>query len=394
LFVIKLSKKGKKMQAVGIICEYNPLHAGHAYLLKRARERGDTVICLMSGNFVQRGEAAVLPPHVRAEMALAAGADLVLELPFPYACGSARYFATAGVRALAGVRCDVLAFGSETADKEALLRGAKRLNAAEFSADLDTRTPETGDAAAHFAALGDTPAANDILALEYTRAILEEGLPMEICPILREGASYHEAELGVGYPSATALRKKLADGVEITPYLPPVVGDIWQKALKAYGGTADTARLGTALLARLRAGALPDGIADCGGGLLAHLAKAARRATTYEELCLEASTKRYTNGRLRRAMLYLLAGVTREDLLSPPAYLRVLGANERGRAYLAETRKTRTVPVITKNAELDLGDARVLRQHTLEDISHALYALCMAQLTLPAALASKPPVML
>ena len=128
--------------------------------------------------------------------------------------------------------------------------------------------------------------------------------------------------------------------------------------------------------------------------MLAHLAKAARRATTYEQLCLEASTKRYTNGRLRRAMLYLLAGVTREDLLSPPAYLRVLGANERGRAYLAETRKTRTVPVITKNAELDLGDARALRQHTLEDISHALYALCMAQPTLPAALASKPPVML
>jgi predicted nucleotidyltransferase len=167
------------MQATGIICEYNPLHAGHAYLLKKARERG-TVICLMSGNFVQRGEAAVLPAHARAEMALAAGADLVLELPFPYACGSARYFSTAGVRALAGVGCDVLAFGSETADKEALLRGAKRLNAAEFSADLDTRTPETGDAAAHFAALGDTPAANDILALEYTRAILEEGLPMEI----------------------------------------------------------------------------------------------------------------------------------------------------------------------------------------------------------------------
>ncbi len=382
------------MQAVGIICEYNPLHAGHAYLLKRAREAGGTVICLMSGNFVQRGEAAVLPPHVRAEMALAAGADLVLELPFPYACGSARYFATAGVRALAGVGCDALTFGSETADRDALLGGAKRLNDADFAADFDTRTPETGDAAAHFAALGDTPAANDILALEYTRAILAEGLPLEILPVLREGAPYHETELGTGYPSATALRQKLAEGADISPFIPPVLGDIWQNALKAYGGTADTARLGTALLARLRAGNLPEDIADLGGGLLAHLAKAAYRATSYEELCREAATKRYTNGRLRRAMLYLLAGVTREDLLCAPAYLRVLGANEQGREYLAKTRKNRTVPVVTKTGELDLTVCRVARQHALEDVAHALYALCLPQRALPAALASKPPVML
>ncbi len=381
------------MQAVGIICEYNPLHAGHAYLLERVRSAG-TVICLMSGNCVQRGEAAILPPHARAEMALAAGADLVLELPFPYACGSARYFATAGVRALAGVGCDTLAFGSETADKEALLTGAKRLNEADFAAELEARTPQTGDAAAHFAALGDTPAANDILALEYTRAILDEGLPMEILPVLREGAGYHDAALGKGFPSATALRKKLAEGADITPFLPPVIGDIWKNALQEHGGTADTARLGTALLARLRAGDLPENIADLGGGLLTHLAKAAHRATNYEELCGEAATKRYTNGRLRRAMLYLLAGVKREDLHSAPAYLRVLGANEKGREHLAKTRKTRTVPVVTKNAELDLTDARVARQHALEDVCHALYALCMAQPTLPASLASKPPVML
>lgn len=381
------------MQTIGIICEYNPLHAGHAYLLDKARERG-TVVCLMSGDFVQRGEAAILPPHVRAEMALAAGADLVLELPFPYACGSARYFATAGVRALAGVGCDTLTFGSETADREAILEGAERLNDAQFTADLDARTPETGDAAAHFAALGNTPAANDILALEYTRAILEERLPIQILPVLREGAGYNEAALDKGFPSATALRQKLDEGADITSFLPPVVGDIWENAVLELGGIADTTRLGTALLARLRAGNLPDDIADCGGGLLSHLAKAAQRATNYAELCREAATKRYTNGRLRRAMLYLLAGVKREDLLTSPAYLRVLGANEKGREYLAQTRKTRTVPVVTKNAELDLGNARVARQHALEDVCHALYALCLAQPTLPATLASKPPVML
>ena len=381
------------MQALGIICEYNPLHAGHAYLLNKARERG-VVVCLLSGDFVQRGEAAVLPPHVRAEMALSAGADLVLELPFPYACGSARYFATAGVRALAGAGCSILCFGSESADAAALLDGAQKLLGADFAADFEARTPETGDAAAHFAALGNTPAANDILALEYVRAILTDAPTMEIFTVKREGAGYNDTALGDGFPSATALRKRVAQGKDITPLLPPVVGDIWQKAISAYGGTADTSRLGGALLARLRVGDLPENIADLGGGLAGHLAKAAYRATDYDTLCAEVATKRYTNGRLRRAMLYLLSGVTREDLLAPPAYLRLLGANERGREYLAGTRKTRTVPVITKNAELDLADARVARQHALEDVAHALYALCLPQPTLPAALASKPPVML
>ena len=93
-------------------------------------------------------------------------------------------------------------------------------------------------------------------------------------------------------------------------------------------------------------------------------------------------------------MLYLLAGVTREDLLHSPAYLRLLGADERGREYLAQTRKMRTVPVVTKTAELELGDMRTARQHDLEDVAHALYALCLPVPTLPAALASKPPVML
>ena len=381
------------MQAVGIICEYNPLHAGHAYLLSKARERG-VVICLMSGNFVQRGEAAILPPHVRAEMALAAGADLVLELPFPYACGSARYFATAGVRALAGVGCDTLCFGSETADTAALWDGAQKLSGATFDAEFEARTPDMGDAAAHFAALGDTPAANDILALEYTRAILTEHFPMEIFAVKREGAGYNETALGAGFPSATALRQKLADGADITPFLPPVVGDIWKNAVLSLGGTADTTRLGSALLARLRAGDLSENIADCGGGLLAHLAKAAWRATNYEGLCREAATKRYTNGRLRRAMLYLLSGVTREDLLASPTYLRVLGANEKGREYLSKTRKTRTVRVVTKTAELNLTDPHVARQHALEDVCHALYALCLPHPTLPTQLASKPPVML
>ena len=103
------------MKRIGIICEFNPIHRGHARLISRAREEG-LVVCLMSGNFTQRGEAAVLPPVPRATMAIAAGADLVLELPFPYACASAAYFAGAGVEILCRLGVDTLAFGSESGD--------------------------------------------------------------------------------------------------------------------------------------------------------------------------------------------------------------------------------------------------------------------------------------
>ena len=148
------------------------------------------------------------------------------------------------------------------------------------------------------------------------------------------------------------------------------------------------------MLARLRAGDLPEDIADGGGGLLSHLAKAAFRATDYASLCREAATKRYTNGRLRRVMLYLLAGVRRADLVAPPAYLRLLGANAQGREYLSDTRKTRTVPVVTKMSEISaLGDVAA-RQCALEEISRALYALCLPEPTLPLVLAGIPPVML
>ena len=119
------------MKHVGIICEYNPFHGGHAHLLSAVR-KAQTVICLMSGNFTQRGEAAVLPPRSRAAMAMAAGADLVLELPFPFAAGSARYFATAGVRALQALGVDTLAFGSESGDLGALLAAAGRTAEQDF----------------------------------------------------------------------------------------------------------------------------------------------------------------------------------------------------------------------------------------------------------------------
>lgn len=391
------------MKNVGVICEYNPFHGGHAYLLERVRG-AETVICLMSGEFTQRGEAAILPPVARAEMALRAGADLVLELPFPYCAGSARYFATAGVDALARLGADTLAFGSESADLSALLAAAEKTMEPEFLNKCANGAKNKGDAANYFEALGaDKPLSNDILAIEYIRAAQVLATDLAFHPVLRVGAGYRDTALEGAYPSATALRQKLTRGEDITGDLPESVRVCWQNAVQTYG-VADTARLGASLLALLRAieakSALTGvknadlAIADCGGGLLERLVGAAIVATDYQSLCSEAATKKYTDGRIRRALLYLLAGVTYEDLSAPPAYLQLLGANERGRAFLSATRKTREIPAVTKPADIAALGEMAARQRALSAVAKGLYALCMLCPVSPADLSVIPPVML
>lgn len=392
------------MRHVGIICEYNPFHGGHEYLLKQVRE-AETVICLMGGYFTQRGEAAILPPTVRAEMALACGADLVLELPFPYACGSARYFATAGVRALKGLGADALAFGSECADMERLRAAAKRTLTANFEEKTANGIEKTGVAAAYFDALGEEALLpNDILAIEYLRAVLQEDRGLEAFAVKRVGASYHDAESEGDFPSATALRRALERGIDILPMLPVKARAAWERGVAVWG-TADIRRLGFAMLAKLRTmgaqkrkspltGCENEDIGDLGGGLAERLVSAAWEATDYDSLCAAAATKRYTNGRIRRALLYLMAGVTRDDLLIPPAYVRLLGANEKGREFLAETRKTRTIPVVTKPGDIQALGESAARARELERIAHGLYALCLPRPTVPTALATIPPVMI
>ena len=378
------------MKYVGIIAEYNPFHKGHARLLSAVRG-AEAVVCVMSGDFVQRGEAAILPPVVRAEMALAAGADAVLELPFPYAASSARYFATAGVRALAGVGVDTLAFGSETGELDRLTALAEK--APERA---ERKTPERGDAAAYFDTLGEDVTSNDILAIEYLRAIRREAPFLTPFVLKREGTPYSATVTTGEYPSATALRLALSRDEKIDEFLPPEAREIFARALSAYG-VADTARLGDALLAFLRgSGALlarDADIAECGGGLLERLVKAAGSATDYQSLCGEAATKRYTDGRIRRALLCLLAGVRQADIAAHPAYLRLLGANARGREFLAATAKRRTVPVVTKQSEITaLGEA-AKRQRALSFAADGLYAIATGHRAKPHTLQTATPIL-
>ncbi len=358
------------MQTVGVICEYNPFHLGHKKQLDRIRARfgqETTVVCLMSGNFVQRGHPAIFDKMRRAEAALQSGADLVLELPITCALSSAEGFAAGGVAILDRL-CDILCFGAETADEAALMQTAGALLSPEFSRALRIHLDGgLSFPAARQAALADlgldgtlleTP--NNILAVEYCKAILAQGSQLQVFPIVRCG-SYHDTEADAENPSASAVRRLIAQGKDWKPYVPE---GMWCNApmhTLEYAEKPILARLRTMTDAEFQA--LPYG----SEGLWRKLMHASRRETTLEAVIAATKSKRYTRTRLDRMVLCAFLGFTEADLSSPAPYVRVLGFNSRGRSIL--------------NARKEEGFLRNIGEDTrhpyqlLEHRSTALYGL-------------------
>ena len=227
------------MKTVGIICEYNPLHRGHKKQMDQIRRlwgEETAIVCLMSGNFVQRGMPAIVDKSLRAQAAIACGADLVLELPIEYALSSAEGFAAGGVKIL-GNFCDYLCFGAESEHAEPLLQIAKALISPEFPPILKEKLesgcsfPAARQAALEQlgldAALLETP--NNILAVEYCKAMLLQNTPMEPLPIHR-GGSYHDELPDAENPSATAVRKLMAQQQHWQTYVPEEAAAILENA--------------------------------------------------------------------------------------------------------------------------------------------------------------------
>ena len=334
------------MKTVGIICEYNPLHRGHAKQIRRIREElgPDTaVVCLMSGNFVQRGMPAIVDKGLRAKAAVLCGADLVLELPVTCALSSAEGFAAGGVKILSRI-CDTLCFGAETADKDALLSTARALLSDGFPPLL---REELGAGksfpAARAAALGrmgldagllDQP--NNILAVEYCKAILAQNSKMEPLPIHREG-SYHAEIADSENPSATAVRNLMLYAHNWKACVPRTAREVFQDAPLhsiAAGERAILAKLRTMTDADFEA--LPYG----SEGLWRKLMHACRREAALEDILTAAKSKRYTRTRLDRMVMCAFLGITKDMLEAPVPYTRVLAFNDTGRGILKEARKT------------------------------------------------------
>lgn len=374
------------MGVVGIVCEYNPLHSGHARMLRQLRERGaEAIVCAMSGNFVQRGEPAIVGKLARAEMALRCGADLVLEIPTPWAAATAETFAGGGVEILrrTGV-VDELTFGAECPDVEALTAVADALDSAEYRAAL--RRHEAGNetfAARRQAAVAELVGPerasllsrpNNILAVEYLRCLRETGIrPVAIA---RQGAEHDAPDAGDGTVSASTIRELLRAGEteRALSYMPRAAADVLRRELETGAAPAGMKYCERGVLDRLRRMGEEDWIPYDGGseGLYHRMYQAVRETTDLQSLLERAKTKRYPMARLRRMVLAAWLELPKAPAEVP--YLRLLGANDTGRCLL---RQMRGVPVLTKPADVEkLGDkaAELFRQECRWSDLYALTA--------------------
>ena len=330
---------------VGIICEYNPLHLGHKKQIDRIREvfgPETTVVCAMSGNFVQRGFPAIIQKSSRAKAAVLSGADLVLELPITTSLSSAEGFAAGGVKIL-GNLCDYLCFGAESADTEALIGTAKALLSPDVPPLLRQQL-DTGKSfpAARQAALeqigmvGDLLSQpNNILGVEYCKAILSQGCAMKPFPIHREG-SYHAEIADSENPSATAVRNLMLIAHNWRSCVPKQVREIFDNApLHAIhaGERAILAKLRTMTDAEFEA--LPYG----SEGLWRKFMHACRQEATLEAIISATKSKRYTRTRIDRMVMCAFLGITRQMLEAEVPYTRVLAFNDKGREVLKKAKK-------------------------------------------------------
>lgn len=334
------------MKNVGIICEYNPFHNGHARQLRAVREQGGVCVCLMSGNYVQRGEPAIFDKWTRAKAAALCGADLVLELPVTYALRSAEGFAAGGVEILDRMGCiDGLCFGSETDDINIIMSTAKALDTPEFSQKLkkELKSGVSFPTARQLAleAMGEdgsvleTP--NAILAVEYCKALLRRNSAIQPLLIHREG-DYHGGT-DPDAPSASFLRTQ----TDWHGYVP-------EDALACFAGVPrhSVAAGQRAWLARLRSmeeaefERLPFG----SEGLWRKVLSACRTEPTLEAIVQAAKSKRYTRTRLMRLLLCAYLGITEETLMQPVPYVRVLAVNGRGQRVLRQAKQGGELPLL------------------------------------------------
>lgn len=377
-------------QIAGIVAEYNPFHAGHAWMVDELRWRGfSAVACVMSGPFVQRGEAALLPTALRAEAAVAGGVDLVFRLPMPWATATAEAFGAAGAGLLSALGCvDTLAFGAECPNAEGLMAVARIMEDTRFWPLVREKLKDGASFAfARAAAAGELlPGAgeilaspNNILGVEYCKALLALG-PGAPAPLAlpRQGAA-HDGPPAAGFASASHLRGLWAEkgAAALAPYVPPACLPLYEAAGRE-GRVLDPARWELALLSRLRALSRADFDAypAAGEGLGGRMAAAARQAVSLEELYDTAKSKRFAHSRVRRLALTAALGTPPNPGPLPP-FLHLLAASGRGLAALQRAKQTARLALSASLAKLAGASPAAARAAQKEAAAEDLHALCL-----------------
>ncbi len=365
---------------IAVITEYNPFHKGHEYQLCELRKAfpNAVITAIMGGIFSQRGEPYITTPYVRARAAVQCGANIVLELPFPFSAAPASTFARAGAEIAAKAGADALAFGSECGNIDKLNLILSRLESPELLKLLEEE---------EYAAVGKTRAyakayerlygeectdkPNDILAIEYLRAI--KNGEYSITPYTVKRIGDFKSGKG-GFASATSLRKAFAEGL-----LNAICEDIPKKALEVYRTAfekrlfgADIDKLSSAVLLKLFSAQNFD-TAFSASGIINHLRAAAQKSKSISELRRNAATKRYTDAEISRGILYVLTGTTRDDMNSPVYYTRLLGADKTGCALLNQKHE---IEIITKPSAIDKLTDKARLQYEKTFAAERAYSLC------------------
>lgn len=370
------------MSITAVICEYNPLHLGHEYQISTLKHcSDDAVIAIMSDDFVQRGEAAVYPKSLRAEAAVASGCDLVLELPAPYSFGSAEYFARAGVYIADAVGvCDKLNFGSESGDIDELTKLSELIAGEEFTgrvAEILERDKTIGYMQARSLAAGELFGAdvcrtltspNNILGLEYIKSAKILGAELKLETLMRRGDGYNDKDGKGEFVSASFLREHLYSHSDISAYVPKSCAEIYKKSTDF--ATLEKCERSVLSFFRLSEPERLSHFAEVSDGLEYRLCRCAAEAKSLSEFFLLAATKKYTNARLRRAVLSCMLGVYEEDFKASPAFTRVLAANSRGRELLKRMKKTSKIEIVTN------GSPAASKNAVISERVQALYSLC------------------
>lgn len=381
------------MKATGITAEYNPLHKGHVYNIEQAKAvtSCDAVVVAMSGDFVQRGEPAVLDKWTRTAHALNCGADLVVEIPVLYCLGNAGQYASAGVKLLEALGpVTHIAFGSESGNTEELISTADFLksNRTELEDRIKTlareglsypaaRARAVEESGGCRAASDILTRPNDILAIEYIMA-MEKAAPVAV---QRMGAAYAQSVTPeLEFQSATGIREMIRNGGAFDGYVPDCVAE----SLRTEGFAEALLESDIKLFDLVRFAVMSaeaDEIDDCpsgGEGLGNLLKREVRTACSLDELISCVKSRRYTYTRISRLLMQLLTGISRKDHDGGPGYIRVLGFNDTGRALLSEVKNYQLsgLPIITNiNKERGILDDSALRSLELDIHASDLFNL-------------------
>ncbi|MFI3324702.1 MAG: nucleotidyltransferase family protein [Clostridia bacterium] len=372
-------------KASGIVCEFNPLHLGHEYILSEMK-KNKPVVCIMSGNFVQRGEPAIIDKWERTKMALSCGADLVIELPVSFSLAGAEKFALGSIHLLNSLGfVENICFGSECGDSEKLQLITECIQTNEFNL-LIKKYINTGITFAKarelcvLEILGEDysnvlQGSNNNLAIEYIKAINTLQCDLKINTIKRIGTSHDNLEIDT-FPSAMAVRNSIYNNEDLSEFLPKTCLEIYNNAKTNNLCPTDFNKLETAILAKLRTSDNFKNLPDVSEGIDNKLLKSIKTAKNLDELYDLIKSKRFTHARIRRLVLSAFLGIEKNDNL--PSFIKILGISKDGSKLLSL--KKNTLPIVGKFADVKKLDKTALDEYTLETKCDDIYALCQPKI--------------